>query len=162
MENEQKNYIFWKISRSFSFSLRKTSLAVKIQGLHFKSRTYFSNKAVSDNCKHWSAFPLLSLSLFSIKFLQHTPRNEKQRFLAAWWEFVIEIFILSERANWQIPMDLCHAGAELDRHAAGGRQPQLSLGPQDSSTRRRKLLWNRGKWEAIYFNWFHALLQKPG
>lgn len=25
---------------------------------------------------------------------------------------------MSERANWQIPMDLCHARAELDGHAA--------------------------------------------
>lgn len=78
MGKGQQKQIFWKIPESFSFSLRKTSLAVKIQATHFRSGTYFSSKALPDECKHWS---VLCLSLLSLNFLWHTPRNKKNRSL---------------------------------------------------------------------------------
>lgn len=74
MGKGQQKQIFWKIPKSFSFSLRKTSLTVKIQATHFRSGTYFSSKALPDECKHWS---VLCLSLLSLNFLWHTPRNKK-------------------------------------------------------------------------------------
>lgn len=61
MGKGQQKQIFWKIPRSFSFSLRKTSLAVKIQAMHFRSGTYFSNKTLPDKCKHWSLSSFLKL-----------------------------------------------------------------------------------------------------
>lgn len=78
----------------------------------------------------------LCMSLLSLSLLPPQGKKKKKVHfqlwihvsLAAWWELVIEIFIQSERANWQIPVHLCRARAEPARHGAGGGQPQLSPG----------------------------------
>ena len=50
---DSKNNFCWKTTMSFSFSLRKTSLAVKNQATHFKIGSYFSNESLPDDkCKH--------------------------------------------------------------------------------------------------------------
>lgn len=79
MGKGQQKQIFWKTPRSFSFSLKKTLLAVKIQAMHFRSETHFSNKALPENCKHWSAFTSLCVSLLSLNLLKRTPRNKKKK-----------------------------------------------------------------------------------
>lgn len=131
---------------SLSFSLRKTSLAVKNQATHLKIGNYFNSEShtiISANIE----LPLASVSLLSLTLLPPLEKREnKELYFQLWihlslaprWELVIEIFIWSERANWQIPVHLCSARAELAGHAVGGKQPQLSPGPWDSSIPRYK------------------------
>lgn len=81
-----------------------------------------------------------SLCLSLLSFSLPDPRRKKKVYFQLWihvslaarWQSVIEIFIWSGRANWQIPTHLCRARAEPAGHAAGGGQPQLSPCLRDS------------------------------
>lgn len=135
---DRRSNFYWKGTMNFPFSLRKTSLAVKKQAMHFKIGSYSSNKSLNyGNCKHWAASPSLS---FSFVLASPTQRKKKKKIcsqlpihvsLTVQWELPIEIFIWSEQANWQIPMHPCRARAEPSRRTAGGWWLQLSLQPQD-------------------------------
>lgn len=182
---DSKNNFCWKTAMSFSLHLRKASLAVKDQAMHFKNGSYFSNQSLPDDkCKHWAASPPLSLYVSSFLKPPPTPRKKKKKSPFSAVDTCVSSCLV-RISNWDIhpvrASKLANPHAPLPckgraSQARSGRRaapvvPRVPGIPAILGSLRLQHSWaqeegsccaTEGKWEAIYFKGFHALLQKTG
>lgn len=169
---DRRSNFYWKGTMNFPFSLRKTSLAVKKQAMHFKIGSYSSNKSLNyGNCKHWAASPSLS---FSFVLASPTQRKKKKNLFSAAhtcfsncsvritnWD--IHLVRASKLANPHAP--LSREGWAVQAHSRRLVAPVVPAAPGPCHAwvhEEGSCCATERTGETIYLNRFYALLQKTG